>query len=93
MLAMVLLGLLVGAGPEVVVEARQGVDPIRERELTEAVARAIGHRRGNLAEPLNERVELKLFGGLTRLRIIGKAGGLGAAITGALGVSRCAGLV
>lgn len=81
MLAMVLLSVLAGAGPEVVVEARQGIDPIRERELIEALARAIGHRTGGNAELAAERIELKLFGGLTRLRIIAERSGPTTTIT------------
>lgn len=81
MLAMVLLSVWVGAGPELGVEARQGIDPIRERQLVEALARAIGHRVGANAEPAKERVGLKLFGGLTRLRIIAERRGSATIIT------------
>lgn len=84
MLALVLLSVLAGAGPELVVEARQAIDPIRERELLEVLSRAIAHRTGPTADLSAERIELKLFGGLTRLRIIARRSGAATAISEAL---------
>lgn len=68
------LAWVTGVGTKVVVEARQGIDPIRERELVAALARSVSHRTGQPAgesvEAPSDHLSLKLYGGLTRVRLI-----------------------